>query len=222
MSDTPSLPGIIGGAIQQALAQARVALPGRVVSYDAAHQSCSVQPLIHDGYMLDGERQTARLAVVTRVPIVFPGGGAYSLTWPVKPGDTVLLVFASKSLDRWLALGGEVDPADDRTLHLTDAIAIPGLRSFATPVPAGGVSNDAAVMRCPAFRIGDADADDPVLRRSDMRGLRAALMSAAIGVGVGGASGVVAAMDTTPDPAPGTPGADGVWPVGSSIVKVSS
>lgn len=110
----------------------RVALPGRIETYDASTQQATVQPLVYDGvYDETGARTADRLPVVTGVPVVFPGAGGFRVTFPVTAGDTVLLVFSSSSIDLWLALGGEVDPVDDRRHHISDAIAIPGLRDFA-------------------------------------------------------------------------------------------
>lgn len=132
---TPTLPGVIDGAITARLKNLRVAMPARVETYDAATQSCSCQPLVYDGYFDEtGRRQAEKLPVVTSVPVCFPGSGGFRVTFPLSTGDTVLLVFASSSIDRWLANGGEVDPIDDRRHHLTDAIAIPGLRDLSHAV----------------------------------------------------------------------------------------
>ena len=132
---TPTLEGVINRATRMALRRARVALPARVETYDATKQRVTVQPLILDGYTDEnGDRQAERLPVINGVPVVFPGGGGFRVTFPIAVGDVVLLVFSSSSLDRWLALGGEVDPEDDRRHDLNDAIAIPGLHSFAAPL----------------------------------------------------------------------------------------
>jgi hypothetical protein len=129
---TPDLGTVLRAAIVAGLKNARVALPARVETYDATKQSVDVQPLVYEGYLDEaGKRQAERLPVVAGVPVVFPGAGGFRVTFPIAKGDTVLLVFASSSIDRWLALGGEVDPQDDRRHHLSDAIAIPGLRDFA-------------------------------------------------------------------------------------------
>ena len=46
------------------------------------------------------------------------------------PGDTVLLVFSERSIDKWAQQGGEVDPLDSRLHHLSDPVALPGLLSL--------------------------------------------------------------------------------------------
>ena len=134
MSDESQRPGLadaIADGIELALADLRVAEPGRVVSYDAAKKKCSVQPLIRRVRYVDGERTTELAPIVHEVPVSFPGGGGFRVVWPIPNGSTVLLVYADASLDRWAALGGEVDPEDDRAHHPSDAIAIPGVQPFA-------------------------------------------------------------------------------------------
>ena len=112
--------------IAEHLAEVRVAIPARVESYDDDERKASVQPLIREGRADEnGEREVVRLPVITAVPVVFPGSGGRVVKFPINKGDTVLLVFAHRSLDRGLVRGGEVDPADDRTHNLSDAIAIP-------------------------------------------------------------------------------------------------
>lgn len=119
-----------------------VAMPGRVESYDPVKQRVHVQPVIRRGFTEeDGSRSTEQLPIVPDVPVVFPGSGPYSISWPIAKGDIVLLVFADQSLDRWLALGEIVDPQDDRNHTLSDAIAIPGLRPFTAPI--GGAPSGA-------------------------------------------------------------------------------
>lgn len=144
---TPTLAGFVTNALDGRMRGVRVALPGLVQTYDPTTQTCSVQPLIQDGvYDESGTRIAERLPVVASVPVCFPGSGAFSVTWPVKVGDTVLLVFSSSSIDRWLALGGEVDPIDDRRHHITDAIAIPGLRDLGHVLPSSAVDPSAMVI----------------------------------------------------------------------------
>lgn len=132
MNQTPTLAEVLGAALDASARGLRVALPARVESYDPATQQVSAQPLVLEGFVgEDGERATERLPVINGVPVVFPGAGGFRVTFPVAVGDTVLLVFSSSSIDRWLALGGEVDPQDDRRHSINDAVAIPGLRDFA-------------------------------------------------------------------------------------------
>jgi len=132
MSQSPKLASVLDRAAGAKLKGLRVALPARVETYDEATRLVSVQPLIMDGFVDEsGNRKADRLPVINDVPIVFPGSGGARVRFPVLKGDTVLLVFSSSSLDKWLVSGGEVDPKTDHRHALTDAIAIPGLQ--ATP-----------------------------------------------------------------------------------------
>lgn len=106
-----------------------------VESYDATTQKVNVQPLIKEAFTDEaGERQIERLPVITNVPVQFPQGGGYRLTFPIQRGDTGLLLFSDNSLDVWLSQGGEVDPIDDRRFDLSDGIFLPGVRSFKAPI----------------------------------------------------------------------------------------
>lgn len=158
-----SLSGVLDAVIGQALESIHVALPGRVETYDAAKQKASVQPLIKRTYEDDLGEHSELLPIITDVPVVFPGSGPYSITWPVAKGDTVMLIVASQSLDRWLVKGGVVDPFVQAGLN--DAIAIPGLRDFAHPVPSTGVSGSAMVISSPGeVRIGGTQ---PLVTRAE-------------------------------------------------------
>lgn len=131
---TPTHADLIARGIAKRVSAIQVALPGRVEAYDSLTQQAEVQPLLQDAFFdsdNDGERTVIRRPKITSVPVCFPGSGAFRITWPVNPGDTVLLVFSSSSLDAWLAVGGELDPGDDRHHDISDAVAIPGLFDFA-------------------------------------------------------------------------------------------
>lgn len=134
-----SLPDIIKAALENKLAGVHVALPARIEKYDAAKQQANVKPLIKYEYQ-DGTADS--LPVINNVPIVWPGSTKGVLSFPITAGDTVLLVFSERSLDVWKSKGGEVEPLDRRKHDISDAIAIPGLFSFAN-VPGKADSSSA-------------------------------------------------------------------------------
>lgn len=220
MTATPSLPTVLRGAAAAALRDVRVALPARVETYDPSTCQVSVQPLVADGAVDEtGERFTDRLPVINGVPVVFPGGGGMRITFPIAVGDTVLLVFASSSIDRWLALGGEVDPLDDRRHHIADAIAIPGLVDFAHASPA---SSSAAVLEGSNVQLGSQSATKAALNTDDTTDFMAALAAAIVALGAGPASAQLAALQTQLQTLPAAaPHVGQPWGVGSSKVKVS-
>lgn len=142
MSNSPTMAEALSLIMEARLRELHVAIPARVEAYDAATQKASVQPLIRAKRVdVDGDELVERLPLIIGVPVVFPAAGGFRLTFPVVPGDTVLLVFSEASLDVWLQTGGDVDPRDDRRNHLSDAIAIPGLHPFNAAHTGAGSGN---------------------------------------------------------------------------------
>jgi hypothetical protein len=128
-SQRPSLGEWFNGAAEILKGKIRGAMPGRVESYDAATQRADVKPLLQALQRnADGSTTSVSLTVVPNVPVMMPQGGGRQIKLPVANGDVVLLVFCDRSLDKWKSKGGEVDPVDLRQHHLSDAIAIAGVR----------------------------------------------------------------------------------------------
>ncbi len=116
-------------AIAQGAAELRVATVGRVEKFYPADQTADIKPLLKDTTNgQDGVEIVESIGILTAVPCQFPGGGGYAETWPVAVGDLCMLVFSDRSLDRWFASGGEVDPVVLDRHSLTDAVAILGVR----------------------------------------------------------------------------------------------
>lgn len=140
-SANPGFGGVVKKVLKTVGMELRVSIPARVVKYDAAKQLIDAKPLIKSTFHDDeGKRVVEDMKVICNVPVIFPGSGGYRMTFPIKVGDVVDLLFSDHSLDIWLAKGGEVDPIDPRRHHISDAVAIPGLRDFAHPL--GDVSTD--------------------------------------------------------------------------------
>lgn len=102
------------------------ALPGIVKSYDATTNKATIQPALNKAY----KSGPMPMPVLENVPILFPGGANFNITFPVNVGDYVLLIFMERSIDLWLSVGGQVTPDDPRKFDLSDAVAIPGLQPF--------------------------------------------------------------------------------------------
>lgn len=115
--------------------QARMwtALPGIVQSFDPSAMTVSVQPAVQ-GSVRDenGKSKNVQMPLLVDVPVVFPCGGGFSLTYPIREGDEALVVFSSRCIDGWWQ-GGEAAPPPDGRMHdLSDGLAIIGPRSQAT------------------------------------------------------------------------------------------
>lgn len=118
----------LGRVYEKTLTNLRVSLPARIERYDSSTQKAEVSPLLEKR---NADGSTTALPVITNVPVIFPRGGKARITFPLERGDSVLLVFSDRSLDRWLSGQGQrVTPDDPRKHDLSDAVAIPGLLPF--------------------------------------------------------------------------------------------
>lgn len=153
---------------------------GTVLTYSQTSQTVDVQiiprRIYSDG---NGNRQTERPAPLLGLPVVFPGSGAYSITWPLQVGDWVLIVFTEQALDASLRDGlSDTDPLDERRFALSDGIAIPGLRANTAPIPAAGVDTSAMVISAAAIKLGDSSASDFTIKGTTYRSAEDTLLTA--------------------------------------------
>lgn len=102
-------------------------LPATVLSWNSEEQTISARPVMLEPYT-DGD--VSKLPTINDIPVTFPSAGGGSLTFPIKIGDEVLLVFSARNYDSWWETG-EVDSLSttQRFHEITDAIAILGLTS---------------------------------------------------------------------------------------------
>lgn len=112
--------------IEGRLKDLHTCLPGIIASFDPDTQTASVQPAIKRIFT---EKGAVNLPLCVDVPVAFPGGGDFFLTFPVKPGDECILLFSERAIDNWHASGGTQTPAEYRLHDLSDGIAIVGLNS---------------------------------------------------------------------------------------------
>ena len=225
MSKPRTLGELLAQAADATGSRMHVSIPARVLKYDAAKQSVDVQPAVKDSvYEEDGSRSAISIPIITAVPVLFPGGGAFRITFPIAVGDFVLLVFSDRSLDLWLKDGGgDVDPVDPRRHALSDAVAIPTIRPFSDPwesAPTNGVSvgadsGMAIHITSTGISLGEASAVDAVAMaakvQAQLSALKTAISGAAVIGGDGGASFKAALVLALAS-----------WPasVGSTTVKV--
>lgn len=125
---TPTLEEVIRLALTDNQSRLHVSLPGRIESYDETTQTATVKPLIKDSFITEeNEDVVEELPVINSVPIIFPRGGGFFITFPLVQGDHVHLVFNERSIDKFQNSGGEdTDPVDLRMHNLSDAVAYAG------------------------------------------------------------------------------------------------
>ncbi len=110
------------------LEDVHTAIPGKIEKYDEDSKTADVLPLLSKITIKNVE---VVLPVIPGVPVIFPSGKAFELSWEVQKGDGVLLVFSEAALGAWVNSDGnkQVSPESKHRFSETDAMAVVGLSS---------------------------------------------------------------------------------------------
>lgn len=162
-SRSPTLTETLEAAVDEAIGDIYSMLPGKIELYDPILQKANVKPLIKRRFVgQDGNEDADVLPVLMDVPILFPRGGGYFLTFPLVPGDNVTLLFADRSIDDFLYGDGviDTDPKDLRKYDITDAVAIPAFYPFVKNIK-NVVASGAVLGKESGYqvRVGEAGVD---------------------------------------------------------------
>jgi hypothetical protein len=132
----------INARVEALAANINTCMPGIIRSYDEATQSVTVQPAIKRIFIGKG---AIDLPVLVDVPVKFPRGGGFVLTFPISKGDECLLSFSQRAIDFWWKNGGVQLPSEYRMHDLSDAFADVGYSSVPNAVK--NVRMDAVELR---------------------------------------------------------------------------
>ncbi len=122
------------------------ALPGIIQKFDSAKMTVEVQPTIQARWRDPfGNETWQTMPLCLDVPVVFPSGGGFTLTFPLAAGDECLIVFASRCIDAWWQSGGVGVQAEMRMHDLSDGFCLPG--PFSQPRVISGISASATQLR---------------------------------------------------------------------------
>lgn len=137
-----TLPQRLGGrsaaaraSMWQTLCGIRVALPCVVQSFDPVKQTITAQPVIAENVNIKSIPTPKTLPLLLDVPVIMPRAGGFVFTFPIKPGDECLVIFADMCIDAWWQSGAAKDSsgnvvgqpqADKRRHDLSDGFAIIG------------------------------------------------------------------------------------------------
>jgi len=224
-SRTPSMAELLRAAIEARLLDVHTSIPGRVEKVETATQTVDVKPLIKRLFANeDGSEVSESLPIIPRVPLAFPRAGKFFITWPIKKGDLVELVFTETSRDAFKAGDAEeTDPDDFRRFDITDAVAYPSgypeskaLKDFDPDDLVVGIENGVQIHinESGEIHLGSKTAADALALASKVEAGLQDIVDA-IKAGVPGASDGGAALQTTIVAALTDP----VAAVGSTIVK---
>ena len=128
------------------------ALPGIVEAFDAGKETLTIRPAVLIPLTgTDGSVELVQMPLLLDVPVIFPSGGGFTLTFPIVKGDEVLVIFASRCIDAWWASGAahlsntKAFIGEMRLHDLSDGFAIPGPTS--QPRKISGISSDSVQLR---------------------------------------------------------------------------
>lgn len=113
---------------------------GVIESFDSETQTATIQPAIKR-VLVEETRETIiytteSYPLLVNVPVIFPGGGDWFMTFPVKNGDECILFSMERSIGKWKKNGGVQDPSNyKRKLSFKDTVAMVGLNSKASSLP---------------------------------------------------------------------------------------
>lgn len=131
MSAEYGLSEFVQDGIEYHTRQMNTAIPGVVVTVrQSLHQmTVDVQPMV--SFMTEDGESIDR-PVVLNVPIHFPTSKKSGMTFPVEPGDPVMLVYSMRNMDSWKRQDGTQSaiPTDNRKFDKKDCVAIPGVFPF--------------------------------------------------------------------------------------------
>ncbi len=126
----PDLSTLFDMRLRDALQSTNCHLLGTVESFEAATQTATVsinQKLSLAGVLKD-------YPPLVKVPVFILGGGDRVFTFPVRQGDTCLVLFNDRDFDNWFETGNITTPNSTRLHDLSDGLALVGFRSLANPV----------------------------------------------------------------------------------------
>lgn len=138
-SNIATLSDNIKQGIDNRLKDLHTSMPGIIVEFDAVNQLAQVQPAIKRIFRQERTDEVllvpTALPVLINVPVIFPRGGGFSLTFPVKPGDECLIEFCERCIDDWHETGEVKKPTSKRFHSLSDAVCFVGISSKPNKIP---------------------------------------------------------------------------------------
>lgn len=152
MSAAPSEAEFLRRIMDARVSQIHTSIPGKVVTYDTALQTCKISISIKDFVPTeDGDVVSEEAAELVNVPVLFPGGGDFQMVWTLQPGDHVLVVFAERATSAWRLSGEQAEAGDVRRHSLNGAFAIPCIRPITDPIT--NILPNATVVSVPSGGI---------------------------------------------------------------------
>lgn len=134
--------------IQYALKNLHTAIPVKVENFNPQNQTVTCVAQIKNVLIEANEageilQKNVEIPPLVDVPVSFPRGGGFAITFPLQAGDEGFVVFSERCIDGWWQSGKASEPLDYRFHDLSDAMFVPGVCSVPNAVSnffTGGIS----------------------------------------------------------------------------------
>ena len=110
-------------AKNNAMMDVRVSMPARIVSFDPATKTASVEIGLK---MVNADDTQSEYPPLVDCPCLFTRGGGFHLVHPYKAGDKGIVLFSDRCFDGWFQAGQVAPPMDFRVHSMSDAYFIGG------------------------------------------------------------------------------------------------
>ena len=110
-------------AKNNAMMDVRVSMPARIVSFDPATKTASVEIGLK---MVNADDSQSDYPPLVDCPCLFTRGGGFHLVHPYKAGDKGIVLFSDRCFDGWFQAGQVAPPMDFRVHSMSDAYFIGG------------------------------------------------------------------------------------------------
>lgn len=168
----PTQAELITRALESRVADIYTAGPGIVQAYYPDSQTADILPGVKRAIgTLEDDTVYEDLPIVPNVKVCFPRGGAFQITWPLNPGDSVILLSTHFGLGQWRQGDNSqtVEPGDLRLHSLGSSLALPMLAIDSAAVANAQASQNAFIIAGPLIVLGDPNTTDyaPIARLVD-------------------------------------------------------
>ena len=125
-------------AKNNAMMDVRVSMPARIVSFDPATKTASVEIGLK---MVNADDTQSEYPPLVDCPCLFTRGGGFHLVHPYKAGDKGIVLFSDRCFDGWFQAGQVAPPMDFRVHSMSDAYFIGGADCLdnVSPIVSGAI-----------------------------------------------------------------------------------
>ncbi len=118
---------LIRRMINNAVSDIHTSMPAQVISYDAATNLVSIQPVINIIRSDDPDNDVIQMPVLEDIPCKQFGSGKCLLTIAPQAGSYGVFHVSERSIENWIVEGGIVNPSSIKRFDISDGFFDPGV-----------------------------------------------------------------------------------------------